>query len=133
MTVPIVVMSNGVEILVTSYSDTSITFIVPSGAVSGPITIKVGSCTYNVDLSLNVIKPGAGEGVHSVEYKDYRWKQISSVKYNVDVISYTYWYERVGDSRIDVLRVKNLMQKSISNILIHVHRFNEVKQIKRIP
>lgn len=167
-TTPIIVMANGEEILVTAYDDNSVTFIVPSGAVSGPITIQIGTCTYNVNLDINVIKPGNGEGVHVVTYTDYRWKKISSTQYQVDVlyddykyiansdtyrhdiVYYTYRYDVSHNSimvykiknlvrgsrevnNISVYKRKNIIRKYIENILIHVHKYNATKQIKRIP
>jgi len=131
-TTPIIVMANGEEILVTAYDDNSVTFIVPSGAVSGPLTIQIGTCTYNVNLDMNVIKPGTGEGVHVVTYTDYRWKKISSTQYQVDVLYDDYKYE-VSHNNISVYKKKNIIRKYIENILIHVHKYNVTKQIKRIP
>lgn len=168
MTVPIIVMANGVEILVTAYDDNSVTFIVPSGAVSGLITIKIGTCVYNVNLNMNVVKPGPGEGVHVVTYTDYRWRKISSTKYIVDVLYYDYKYVADSDTykydivyytyrydvnntnilvykiknlvsgsrtnnNISVYKVEHMVKKYIENIVIHVHRYNAAKQIKRIP
>lgn len=132
MTVPIIVMANGVEILVTAYDDNSVTFIVPSGAVSGLITIKIGTCVYNVNLNMNVVKPGPGEGVHVVTYTDYRWRKISSTKYIVDVLYYDYKYV-VSNDNISVYKIEHMVKKYIENIVIHVHKYNVTKQIKRIP
>lgn len=135
MTVPIIVMANGVEILVTAYDDNSVTFIVPSGAVSGLITIKIGTCVYNVNLNMNVVKPGPGEGVHVVTYTDYRWRKISSIQYHVDVLYYDYKYVADSDTynNISVYKVEHMVKKYIENIVIHVHKYNVTKQIKRIP